>query len=246
MAGESVEQYITELYALVETCEYGNLTDDMLRDRIVVGIRNAALSKRLQLDADLTLEKAKRLVRQEEAVQDQQRQLKGDGSLPEASLVDGVVGKQRNSRRSQGIAAGRTTPRGFKQTRSTAQDRKSNQQVCSRCGHNRHVGKEKCPAAGVTCHRCNKRGHYSSQCFSRTQTTESQATAHELSLDTAFLDVMTTQQETTWNIKVTLNSTPTEFKLDTGAAVTAISEEVFKTLPTVQLLRSCQVHPNKN
>ena len=30
-SGESIEQFITELYVLVETCEYGDLTDDMLR-----------------------------------------------------------------------------------------------------------------------------------------------------------------------------------------------------------------------
>lgn len=80
LPGESVEQYITELCSLVETCEYGDLTEDMLRDRIVVGIRDVAIAKRLQLDAELTLEKAKRLVRQNEAVQDNQRQLKGDGA----------------------------------------------------------------------------------------------------------------------------------------------------------------------
>ena len=53
--GESAEQFITQLYALVETCEYGELTDDMLRDRIVVGIRNQTLSQRLQTDPSLTL-----------------------------------------------------------------------------------------------------------------------------------------------------------------------------------------------
>ena len=37
--GESVEQYISALYDLVESCEYGELRDEMLRDRIVVGIR---------------------------------------------------------------------------------------------------------------------------------------------------------------------------------------------------------------
>ena len=237
LPGESVEQYITELYALVETCEYGNLTDDMLRDRIVVGIRNAAVSKRLQLDLDLSLEKAKRRVRQEEAVNDQQRLLKGDTSLPEALMVNGVAGKQRNSQRSHNYAtAGRTTPR---TPRGPFQDRK---QICSRCGHNKHVGKEKCPAASATCHKCNKKGHYSAQCFSKTHNNpDKQATAHELSLDTAFLDVMTTNQETTWNMTVTLNTKPVEFKLDTGAAVTAISEEVFKTLPTVQLQKPSKI-----
>ena len=237
LPGELVEQYITELYALVETCEYGDLTDDILRDRIVVGIKNAAVSKRLQLDPDLSLEKAKRLVRQDEAVNDQQRLLKGDTSLPEALMVNGVAGKQRNSQRSHNYAtAGRTTPR---TPRGPFQDRK---QICSRCGHNKHVGKEKCPAASATCHKCNKKGHYSAQCFSKTHNNpDKQATAHELSLDTAFLDVMTTNQETTWNMIVTLNTKPVEFKLDTGAAVTAISEEVFKTLPTVQLQKPSKI-----
>ena len=63
LPGETVEQYISELYALVETCEYGNLTEEMLRDRIVVGIRDEAISKRLQLDPELTLDKAKKAVR---------------------------------------------------------------------------------------------------------------------------------------------------------------------------------------
>ena len=62
----------------------------MVRDRIVVGIRDETLSKRLQLDRDLTLEKAKRMVRQQEAVQEQQKVLKGmdDVILDEASAVN--------------------------------------------------------------------------------------------------------------------------------------------------------------
>ena len=55
--GESAEQYITALYSFIETCEYGALHDEMLRDRIVVGIRDAGLSERLQLDPELMLEK---------------------------------------------------------------------------------------------------------------------------------------------------------------------------------------------
>ena len=68
--GESAEQYITALYSLVETCEYGNLRDEMLRDRIVVGIRDVGLSEHLQLDPELTLEKTKKVLRQKEAVKE--------------------------------------------------------------------------------------------------------------------------------------------------------------------------------
>ena len=45
LEGESAERYITSLYSLVETCEYGVLHDEMLRDRLVVGIRDSALSE---------------------------------------------------------------------------------------------------------------------------------------------------------------------------------------------------------
>ena len=44
---ESAEEYITTLYSLVENCEYGDLTSQMIRDRLVVGICDTVLSERL-------------------------------------------------------------------------------------------------------------------------------------------------------------------------------------------------------
>ena len=48
----------------------------MICDWIVVGIRDEAMSQKLQLDTDLTLESAKKMVRQREAVREQQAQLR--------------------------------------------------------------------------------------------------------------------------------------------------------------------------
>ena len=56
--GESVDSFITALYGLAEYCGYSDLHDEMIRDRIVVGLRDARLSEKLQLDPDLMLEKA--------------------------------------------------------------------------------------------------------------------------------------------------------------------------------------------
>ena len=53
--GETIEFFITDLYALIENCEYGELCEDFLRDCIVVGIRDTKLSETLQLDEALTL-----------------------------------------------------------------------------------------------------------------------------------------------------------------------------------------------
>ena len=73
---ESVDTFITALYSLAEHCGYGNLHDEMIRDRIVVGIRNGRLSEKLQLDSRLTLESAVTQVRQAEAVKLQQSVLR--------------------------------------------------------------------------------------------------------------------------------------------------------------------------
>ena len=51
--GETVDTFITALHALAEHCNFGTLTDEMIGDRIVVGLPDAKLS-----DPELTLPKA--------------------------------------------------------------------------------------------------------------------------------------------------------------------------------------------
>ena len=74
--GETLEQYITELYTLIEFCEYGDLKEEMLSDRLVVGICDATLSEKLQTDPDLTPERAKRMIRQKEVAREHRRELR--------------------------------------------------------------------------------------------------------------------------------------------------------------------------
>ena len=53
-----MDAFITDLNTLAQHCSYGALHDEMIRDRIVVGLRDKALSEKLQLESDLALEKA--------------------------------------------------------------------------------------------------------------------------------------------------------------------------------------------
>ena len=53
-----MDSFTTDLHALAEHCDYKDLHDEMIRDRIVVGLRDAALLEKLQLHSKLTLEKA--------------------------------------------------------------------------------------------------------------------------------------------------------------------------------------------
>jgi len=78
---EPAEQFIASLYNLAADCNFGDLKDQLIRDKIVaVGIRNqAGFVWAIAIpasDPELTLEKAKTLVRQREAIRDQQQFLK--------------------------------------------------------------------------------------------------------------------------------------------------------------------------
>ena len=76
LADESAEQFITRLCQLAVNCEFGDLKNEMIHDRLIIGIREGQLSERLQMESDLTLQKAEKLVQQRAAVSQQQKVLK--------------------------------------------------------------------------------------------------------------------------------------------------------------------------
>ena len=45
--GESIADYVAELQRLAEFCNYGKTLDKMLRDRLVWGVRDASIRKKL-------------------------------------------------------------------------------------------------------------------------------------------------------------------------------------------------------
>ena len=87
--GETVEQYIMELYRLADNCNYQEIKE-MIRDRLVVRIRDKALSQQLHMDSKLTLEKAETKARQCEAVGEQQRALQGASALGDSTSLEEI------------------------------------------------------------------------------------------------------------------------------------------------------------
>ena len=85
LSDEPVEEFIAEIHRLADRCDFKNMKDELIHDRLVVGIRDNALSEHLQVEPELTLGNAKRLIRQREAIKEQQETLrkpnKGEGAL---------------------------------------------------------------------------------------------------------------------------------------------------------------------
>ena len=93
-----MDSFITDLYGLARYCSFGALKEELIRDRIVVGLQNRELSEKLQLDPNLTLEKATNLARQRETVKQQQNILDG-GFKSTPAHVDGIAkGKSRRNK----------------------------------------------------------------------------------------------------------------------------------------------------
>ena len=74
------------------------MKEELIRDRLVVGILDSGLSEKLQLDSNLDLEKAKKAIRLKEAVQESQRALRQAGDSKDNPVkLDAVGTTPRNA-----------------------------------------------------------------------------------------------------------------------------------------------------
>ncbi|KAL3245017.1 hypothetical protein MRX96_018409 [Rhipicephalus microplus] len=73
--GKSAKDFVTVLHTLSKDYEFGTLQEEFVRDHLVVWIKDKQLSARVQLDAELTQQKALDSVRQIESVRQQQTEL---------------------------------------------------------------------------------------------------------------------------------------------------------------------------
>ena len=134
-----------DLYRLSEHCGYGTLLNEMICDRIVVGLRNAAPSEKLQLDPDLNLDKAVKEARESESVKQQQTLLRND--FQEEQVIDALEKQFHRS-------FGNFKRKPEKDTPQTPPE------TCSRCGRSPEHSRQQCPAREEQCHKCGKRGHF--------------------------------------------------------------------------------------
>ena len=102
-------------------------------------------------------------MRQKEAVSEQGQQLRGDGSKNAPIVIEQVKG-ETSSKKPQ------SKRRGTRQSLSTRGGTSSTpaKPTCTRCGKQKHQRGVRCPARDAICHKCNRKGHYSNQCFSKT------------------------------------------------------------------------------
>ncbi len=211
------EEYIRSLHELANTCDFGAAKDGNIRDRLVIGILDCKLSERLQLLPDLTLRNAIDLVRQSEQVRGHVNEQAACVSA-QISEVAGARGKSHYSERGRQHLGSKRN-----------QTEHATEWSCKRCGRNHRKG-EICPAKSAECHKCRKKGHLAAVC--RTRAVHEVNKPQEGSSMTHLLGELTHIDDKcgAWIVTLPIQGTEIDFKIDTGADISVISEKTFSLL----------------
>ena len=92
--GESVATFASELRCLAEFCNFGAALEDMLRDRLVCGINDAGIQRRLLAESTLSFKKAFELAQGLESAAQNVKQLQSTGSRQEVPGATGITHMQ--------------------------------------------------------------------------------------------------------------------------------------------------------
>lgn len=242
---ETIESYVSDLKNKAASCRFGQLKEELIRDRLVCGITSDSMRKQLLRDSDLTLSKAIEMCQIYEQTDQHTKAL----STPKqtAAKVDSLNHKIRKRQ-----------PQKFKTKsgteRSATQSEAQSITNCKNCGGSHEAKRDKCPAYGQQCHKCKKRNHFQKCCRS-SQTSgfkkrsvnhvaiETPSSDEEMffvnginidTVDSRFLhrnDIFTT---------VHINGKPIELKVDTGAKCNVMPADLF-----AQLGRNGKLHPSQ-
>ena len=222
------------------TIEFKDLTDDLIRDRVIVGLRNDALRARLLRERQLTLETAIAIVRAQEQADDQLRKLTKSKPIIDVDAVS----KQKKKKRKK------------PQVIDTTSRDSSIAPTCSYCGETHKRGE--CPAYGKKCKYCGGKNHLETVCFKKRNDSKKnkKKKIHEVHGDSSCADSSSyadndcqnlfvgslslhegefknlervesiTLRE--WREMVDINGASIHCKIDTGAECNVMSEKVLK------------------
>uniref|UniRef100_A0A8C5Q7G7 Gypsy retrotransposon integrase-like protein 1 n=1 Tax=Leptobrachium leishanense TaxID=445787 RepID=A0A8C5Q7G7_9ANUR len=211
--GESFDNFVTRLREKAATCEYGALKDELIRDKIVLGIASESARRRLLREHDLTLNIAIETCRTAELTD---RRLK-------------VMEQDRQRTDSINIAMQRYNISKPQQRRLISANA-ANLTACKYCGTVHQRIKEQCPAYGKSCRSCGRTNHFANVCLSsrrqpsigKLHTVENASAYEEETVSAEVLyssEVIGAVQSRgkKWFVTLRLNNRPQSCQLDSGA-----------------------------
>ena len=215
--GESIATFVAELRALGQTCGFGDSLEDMLRDRLVCGVNDDRIQRRLLSETERRLDFKRAL---------------------EIALGAETADKNARELQSQRSAAARHPPKGQTDVCAVAVVK------CYRCGKPNHKPAQ-CRFKTARCHNCGKVGHLRAVCRADKKANKPPAnptnqqprevrTVNEGTVDfdkrSLVLNQVVGKSGKPFMLDVVLDGRPLQMELDTGAVVSLVSEKTYQTL----------------
>eukprot|EP00057_Strongylocentrotus_purpuratus_P007672 XP_011662146.1 PREDICTED: uncharacterized protein K02A2.6-like [Strongylocentrotus purpuratus] len=219
---ENIDTYVNNLREMVKSCNFGELQESLLRDRVVLGIRDHGTRRLLLQKRKLTLSQAIDICRSAEATASQLREL-GEESR------DSVHGVRPKPRRSD-VRKKDVRKESHKRWETTIQ--------CKYCGKKHRKMKEECPAYGKKCNKCQKMNHFACCCNTKSirtvdyEESEYSETDSEVESVNCVEVVNATSSNSTKKplyAEMMIDDNPVKFQIDSGATVNVIPKKYVKS-----------------
>ena len=248
-SGESVADYVSDLRKLADDCDFGANLEVQLCDRLVCGINDSVIQKRLLIEKELTFTKAYGIAVAQELAVKNASVLQGNSvsgaSAPAAAGVNAVL--RRPSPSARGRSLGRGGNRGgpsrpAASSLPTPAPADSAGRYCYRCGETSHLA-DRCRQIRTKCNYCHQTGHLAKVCLRRQRRSnsnrgnQSQTRGIHMVTPSTTTDGSNEFDETLYAINegphapicanVSINGKDVQFQVDTGASVSCMNQRDF-------------------
>ncbi len=235
---ETVTDFVAELRKLVQDCNYGETLQQMLRDRLVCGVNDERIQRRLLSEQNLTFDTALKIALSLEAADKNAQDLRNNNAAAAChkvcSKADGRVSCDEGM---QASAASKS---------------------CFRCKGTNHSAPD-CRFKTAKCHSCGKIGHISRACRSKGKTAsrererdsrDKKGSGHRAykvegsdsddSVDTFTLGCIkeyirkvnskNLTKVQPYTVDMQIDGHKVKLEIDTGCSLTVLNKETFKEL----------------
>jgi len=154
---ETFDTFVANLRRLAKSCEFGTLEESIIRDRIVIGIRDDPTRRKLLQTRKLDLKLAIDIGKASEVAA---RQLKAMSTPDEIKRLSNDSATQQRASRPREQSRHRPDQR----NRQDGSRLYSKNRRCQYCDRVHEPTKKACKAYGQTCKLCSKKNHFAVVC----------------------------------------------------------------------------------
>ena len=221
-SGERFDVFLGDVRRLARSCDFTAVEESMIRDRIVVGIRDDSTRRKLLQIRDLTLLKAIDICKASEAAGKQMKAIAGADQVQSLRSSKQPEACDRLHEKSR-VRRSRDDSREQGRTKSPARR-------CKYCDRKHELRKEACPAYGKVCRRCSRKNHFESVCQSKATGNKSvRHDVHEIDTDKQLL-TLGDEDVDRWYTRLKIGDKTVRFLLDCGATVNLLPVSLVRSL----------------